>query len=234
MIKPDFGPKPGTRSAEPRTILKTKVLLGRDEDDFPVYLKVEITERGPEFVNNGNLARWPTTSNPKDGVSVIRRLSMSGYAWNAKKRDWQYGGQIDDTIRQELPKWRSLNMDRVVIDRLLGIWSRWHLNDMRAGCTHQTTAGWEQKRIEPSELPKSMANRDKKGILATWVYPLEHVGRPFVSAHEVHHDGLLSKRCPICRYEYGTKWLYEELPDEIVNELRELTTSSINRKGGSK
>lgn len=229
MMKPDFGPKPGTPSAEPRTILKTKVLLGRDEENLPVYLEVEITEKGPEFATDGSLVTWGTVADPKARVSVRRHLSMMGYAWNARRRDCEYGGQIDETIRESLPKWRGLEMERPAIDRLLKIWSRWHLNDLRAGCAHQTAAGWDQRRIDPSELPRSTANRDKRGILAMWVHPLEHAGRPFVSADQVHKDGLLAKPCPECGYEYGSQWLHEELPDGIVEELMELTTSPVRR-----
>lgn len=28
--------------------------------------------------------------------------------------------------------------------------------------------------------------------------------------------------CPVCNYEYGTKWIYEEIPSGIIKELAEL------------
>jgi len=42
---------------------------------------------------------------------------------------------------------------------------------------------------------------------AGWVYPKEH------------KDGLLGKPCETCGYEYGTQWLHEPVPDEVLNYL---------------
>jgi len=90
------------------------------------------------------------------------------------------------------------------------IWDKWHLNDMRAGCSHQRASKWEWERINPKELPDSHANRDERGIIATWVTPKEHP------------KGLLTKKCPVCGYRYGTAWLKEEVPVEALAFLRKL------------
>jgi hypothetical protein len=37
---------------------------------------------------------------------------------------------------------------------------------------------------------------------------------------EDHPDGLLGKPCSVCGYKYGTAWLKEELPPEIVAEIK--------------
>ena len=66
--------------------------------------------------------------------------------------------------------------------KLLDIWKRWHLNDIRAGCSHQREMGW---------------NRD------------EHLGKP----------------CPICGYKYGCGWIFEPVPDEVVEWLFNLPGS---------
>lgn len=34
-----------------------------------------------------------------------------------------------------------------------------------------------------------------------------------------HPEGLLSKPCEVCGYEYGTAWLKEELPAEVLAEI---------------
>lgn len=34
--------------------------------------------------------------------------------------------------------------------------------------------------------------------------------------YENHKDDV----CPICNYKYGTAWIYEELPHEIINEVK--------------
>jgi hypothetical protein len=37
-----------------------------------------------------------------------------------------------------------------------------------------------------------------------------------------HPDGLLCKPCEICGYKYGTKWIHEDVPEEILQELMEM------------
>lgn len=37
---------------------------------------------------------------------------------------------------------------------------------------------------------------------------------------EEHPDGMLSRPCDVCGYAYGSRWLKEELPPEIVAEIR--------------
>ena len=34
-----------------------------------------------------------------------------------------------------------------------------------------------------------------------------------------HPDGLLGKACPVCGYKYGSAWLYEEVPDDVIEWL---------------
>ena len=36
---------------------------------------------------------------------------------------------------------------------------------------------------------------------------------------EDHPLGFLAKPCPVCGYKYGTKWLKEELPEDVVKEI---------------
>lgn len=45
---------------------------------------------------------------------------------------------------------------------------------------------------------------------ASWVRPTEHP------------DGLLGKPCEVCGYAYGTRWLYEPLPQEVIDRLASL------------
>lgn len=39
---------------------------------------------------------------------------------------------------------------------------------------------------------------------------------------EEHPDGLLTKPCPECGYRYGTAWKHEDIPADVMAELREL------------
>jgi hypothetical protein len=128
-----------------------------------------------------------------------KELSISGDIWNPRETDIYSGGQNLDTIIQyvKTPKMK----------RIHEIWKRWHLNGLKAGCVHQREMKWNEARIDPKELPNSHSNRDEKGILAIWVYPTEH------------ENGLLTKPCPVCGYKYGSAWLFEELPEEVIKEV---------------
>ena len=40
--------------------------------------------------------------------------------------------------------------------------------------------------------------------------------------HTSHPEGLLMKPCEVCGYKYGSAWLREEVPDEVLRFLRGL------------
>ena len=128
------------------------------------------------------------------------RFSMSAEIWNQRHTDIYTGGQCVDTVAAYFP-------DNAKAQRMVEIWKRWHLNDMRAGCEHQRAEKWEERRIDPKELPNHAGNRDEQGIIATWVLPSEH------------KDGSLTKACPTCGYKYGSQWLREEIPPEVAKDI---------------
>lgn len=91
-------------------------------------------------------------------------------------------------------------LDAATLAKLYEIWGRWHLNDMRAGCIHQIAAGWNTKRLESGE----------------WE------GHAYES-----EGGCLCKPCPVCGYKYGSQWLYEALPQEVIDWLVALCQKQI-------
>ncbi len=138
------------------------------------------------------------------GTATIRaEVEADRFSMMGDYRDAERGGssgQCQDSIKPRTDAQRDL----------LAMWERWHLNDMKAGCVHQRAAGWEDRRIDPKELPNSTANRDARGIVAHWVYKTEHPA------------GLLCEPCPECGYKYGSAWLKEELPADICDQLEAL------------
>ena len=57
-------------------------------------------------------------------------LSICGNIWNKRHSDIISGGQNYDEILEVLP-------DHPLAHEIVGVWKRWHLNDMKAGCEHQ-------------------------------------------------------------------------------------------------
>lgn len=110
------------------------------------------------------------------------------------------GGQNTDDFRRLLRAENGrVERKRSELAQLIEIWDRWHLNNMRAGCEHQRALGWD------STVPLDPSKPVGWGNYATW------------KRHDEHPNGLLCKPCPVCGYEYGSAWLHEPLPQEVVD-----------------
>tara|TARA_R100000458_G_C8210111_1_gene197863 strand:- start:394 stop:834 length:441 start_codon:yes stop_codon:yes gene_type:complete len=105
-------------------------------------------------------------------------------------------GELDDLL-----KYGPNEHEKTIIVKLRDIWERWHLNHMRPGCEHQ-------REWDVSE----MLTVGEKQKAAGWVYPTEHP------------KGLLCKPCEICGYKYGSAWLKEEVPADVLDYLKTLGT----------
>ena len=120
-------------------------------------------------------------------------------------------GQCIDDIRncKPAPGWTE---ERV--QRFCDIWDEWHLNDMRPYCKHQKELGWDIMALEPVEEPSPTA-------------PNRMTTRGWVYCDQKHPFGLLCKPCPVCGYEYGTSWLREEIPQDVIDWLISLPDSKV-------
>lgn len=131
----------------------------------------------------------------KDG-----RFSMCAEHWLPSKRDIQQGGQCVDTIAAWFP-------DDAKAQRMVEVWKRWHLNDMRAGS--QAQEDW--LRAHPLD-PKSYA------------YPKSHyiVAGAALAAAGLNPDAD--------GYKYGHAWKTEPLPPEIVAEIESWSAPAQERR----
>jgi hypothetical protein len=145
--------------------------------------------------------------------------------------------------------------------KLLSLWDRWHLNDMRSGCEHQRAAAWDtsealevvsykltheamqlrdttRKAAANAALEGEAFNPDVKARalaeLDTWfasIYEPHNADSPLSGCYEVekretkaagwvrqneHPRGLLGAPCSTCGYKYGSGWLYEHVPADVV------------------
>lgn len=114
--------------------------------------------------------------------------------------------------------------NRKMVNSLLAIWKRWHLNDMNADCIHQRELGWSEKKIDPDkpldsyglfpgilDLPYAQRN----AWVSIWYQDPDRESTDFVSGIS-HPNGLLTAPCPVCGYKYGTEWQYEPLPNHVL------------------
>lgn len=165
-------------------------------------VKIGLSKKG------GDVEVVITKSDKGDGKV---RLSLSGNVWLPSRRDIEAGGQIKNLLSYV----DEFSMPREKVQRLSELWDRWHLNDMRPGCEHQRAAGWDKRAIDPSKPLDTygkhfIGQRQPSWNMLAWVRP------------EEHPDGLLSKPCPVCGYKYGTAWLYEAVPADVLDELHSL------------
>lgn len=120
------------------------------------------------------------------------RLSITGEEWMPSKRDIRMGGQCLETLLTYFPNDTKLT-------RIVEIWNRWHLNDTRAGSPAQETF----LRLHPVKAvyPQSHYELASKVLADAGLNPdpnYMHDGKP---------------------YKYGSAWLREEIPADIMNEI---------------
>lgn len=92
------------------------------------------------------------------------------------------------------------------VQKLYRLWERWHLNDIRPECEHQRALGWREL------AKKKLDNGERAGH----TYYDEYKGAAYASKHP---EGILCKPCPVCGYEYGSKWLKEDVPADVIDWL---------------
>ena len=63
-----------------------------------------------------------------------------------------------------------------------------------------------------------------KSIMTNSTYETKALGwlRP-----DEYPEGILTKPCPVCGYKYGTAWLKEEVPENIIKWLEDLPETKI-------
>jgi len=120
------------------------------------------------------------------------------------------GGQNIDHIHEEISTWDPGAQEKLA--KVRAWWERWHLNHMRAGCEHQRAEKWAERPIDPSKPTNAYGIHFEGQQHASWNM------LTWVSRKE-HPQGLLSEPCPTCGYKYGSAWLKEEIPADVVAEI---------------
>lgn len=120
------------------------------------------------------------------------RFSMCGEIWQPSKRDTLTGGQCIEEVVKLFP-------NDAKAQRMAEVWRRWHLNDMRAGSPAQEA--WLRANPVTAVYPNSHFSVASNALKEAGLNPdpnYEYNGKPYV---------------------YGSAWLKEELPAEIVAEI---------------
>ncbi len=113
-----------------------------------------------------------------------RKVSIVGDVWNSSETDIIMGGQMQDEILDYV--------DTKQTRRIVELWDRWHLNDMKAG------------------------TRLQQECLAT--YGKDERYDYDVACKRLADNNLLIDR----GYKYGSAWLVEIVPTDVLRELCQL------------
>lgn len=128
----------------------------------------------------------------------IENGSLSVAGWAYAGRSCVSGGQCIDEVRKVTDPAKGLS--RADLARLVEIWDRWHLNDMRAGCEHQRRWGWDTMHL----LEHRVSDRS----------PYSGLRQENARSRAFRR---ISRPCPACGYSYGSAWLREELPQDVID-----------------
>lgn len=71
--------------------------------------------------------------------------------------------------------------------------------------------------------PKRWGSVGDKLLISGLVKVEKTEERPATQVNVAEHpEGLLMKACPTCGYKYGSKWLHEDVPEEVLRELHDM------------
>jgi hypothetical protein len=157
----------------------------------------------------------PDKLNPGKPGPVLSITGVVGPKRNGNA--WGGCGQIHDSLNGLVP---GEGWTPELITRFLKTWKAWHMNGMRAACAHQRAEGWDLRPIDRTKPTNTygrhfVGQKHDSWNMLGWVRPDEH------------REGLLGKPCEVCGYKYGTSWLFESVPDEVVSFLESLPVSTI-------
>lgn len=234
-----------------RKIIKlgtTKAHNGRRPIDVPVYCKIEITTEsaGPRLSisgvegpksNGGAYGGWGqivlhhlkdrgASIEPHPGWSAdsIARFLETWKRWhlNDMRAGCEHQRTIDVTRKIELVIYGITHEAQRDRDKAIAYAAK----ESASGRTPQLTEtdralvlldDWFRDRFAPPDADSPLSGcfeakkREQKAI--GWVSPNEHP------------EGMLSKPCATCGYKYGSAWLYEEIPADVLVYLESLPDS---------
>ena len=121
------------------------------------------------------------------------RFSLCSGIWNPRKTDYYCCGQNVEEVAAFFPHNKKVR-------RMLAIWRKYHLNDMRAGTPAQM-----------AELERRSTEYPNDGKYYEWAKSVLAEAGLDPDPNYVHNG---------VPYRYGSAWIKEELPVEVIEEIR--------------
>lgn len=134
-------------------------------------------------------------------------FSACAHIWNSSRTDYLIGGQYLDTINDNCPDIKS----NPIWQKIYRLWKLYHLNDMHAGTVEQEEAldKWWASTSSKNNIGKGASyDMDCEYLKSIGLYEVEYNGKP---------------------YRYGTGWLKRDIPEEDLNQIKELLNHRNDR-----
>jgi hypothetical protein len=198
--------------------------------------EIRQTDKGPEFAACGEIwnprhtdiycggqcvdevaSYFPHHNKAQRLVEIWKQWHLNGLNPDCthQRKNWNNAKEI--VLTQYQPKWeiyfgykgyQSLHPQHSELTRI-----------KKLGFEKDDTFQWKTVLDERTEELNKLVDEGKflrreERKKSGWVYPSEHP------------DGLLTKPCEVCGYKYGSAWVYEPLPQEIINEVKNWTVAA--------
>jgi len=208
-----------------------------DRGGIPVFVKVifdgtrlSITGvEGPRRNGNcyggcGQIKLDPAAASEGWTAEMVEKLSQVWKAWHLN--DMRAGCEhqrvaSDPSEKVEVVTYRLTDEARTQIRGLKAL----NLARLQAGETVTST----QDEIALLSLPRETHQAPDADGPGSGRYEVARRGtRPIGTTYPSEHPrGLLMKACPECGYQYGSTWLTEEVPADVLDFLRGLPSTSL-------
>lgn len=166
----------------------------------PVEVEIEIIKKGGEetfTVDRKTGKRTVVGKTPE-----YMEFTASGSIWNRSHTDIVCGGQCLDIIAEH----RNEMTSPAVFDRIYTLWKKWHLNGAHAGTPEQESVVAEWKKAGNRYDFHTVCDMLKQRGLYEVAYTGPSVGRYYNNEP----------------YRYGSAWLIQELPPDVIEEINQL------------
>ena len=119
------------------------------------------------------------------------KVTVTDYSWTTKYHELTKKAAAGELTAEEYEEFQAISA-KVTVVTVAPNRPKYETDDIRA----LIAEGW----IKAGRTEEKAVN---------WVHPYEHPA------------GILAKPCEVCGYKYGTSWLKVEVPEEVLQELKD-------------
>lgn len=191
-----------------KVINPCKVNVGYTLQDHwvSVFCKIEYTDTGKLSISG--------VIGPKrdgDAYGGAGQIDMEFWHRNPEHNDKRYDNPIKPGELLFTDGW-----DADMWLTFLEYWHDWHLNDMRSCCQHQRALGWTYETHHGMWVDKP------RKVVVIDEYDDGTANDPIKK-----WDEFRGHECPVCGYSCGSRWLFEPVPDAVIDFLDKLPHSHV-------